>query len=261
MELDLEYFKGEFELAPGAVVHAGASYCQEAVIYQHSGFEPVFWIEALADVALHGARNLSDFPNQKIFCETLYSVDNHQITFNRTSNEAQSSSIFDLKLHKVVHQSVLFESREIHTTITLDGFLKSNYPVGRISLLVLDLQGAELEALKGLTENFHRVDAIFTEVSNYRMYKHQPLFGDVHKYLLSLGFCLVAHDMHGVTFMGDALYVRQKHALDYNLVSVPLPKKTFNLKFLLLRIRFRLVSLGFPDVLIRKIARFIRKYA
>lgn len=160
-----------------------------------------------------------------------------------------------------MHQSVLFESREIHTTITLDSFLKSNYPVGKISLLVLDLQGAELEALKGLTENFHRVDAIFTEVSNYRMYKHQPLFGDVHKYLLSLGFCLVAHDMHGVTFMGDALYVRQKHALDYNLVSVPLPKKTFNFKFLLLRIRFRLVSLGFPDVLIRKIARFIRKYA
>lgn len=93
MELDLEYFKGEFELAPGAVVHAGASYCQEAVVYQHSGFEPVFWIEALADVALHGARNSQIFQIRKFSME-LYIL---LTTIKSLSTE--------LQMRRRVHQS------------------------------------------------------------------------------------------------------------------------------------------------------------
>jgi FkbM family methyltransferase len=252
MELNLEHFKHSYHLSPGVVIHAGASYCQEANTYHKSGFEPVFWIEALADISSIGAKNLEQYPNQKIFCETLYSVDNYQITFNRTSNEAQSSSIFDLKLHKVVHQSVVLLAKEIHNTITLSSFLSKNFATGNIALLVLDLQGAELEALKGLDGEVDRVRAIYTEVSNYKMYRHQPLFHDVHKYLLSKGFCLIAHDMGGTTFMGDALYVTKSHAELNGLEAMSPPKMTFNFDFYLQRVRFKLIALGIPKKLLKR---------
>jgi len=260
MQLDLELFKHSFHLASGTVIHAGASYCQEASIYQKSGFEPVYWIEALGDVAEKGAKNLEKFPNQKIYCETLYSVDGHQIYFNRTSNEAQSSSILDLGLHSVVHQSVTLESREIHNTITLKSFIGKHLPKGNLALLVLDLQGGELETLKGLGTEFFRINAIFTEVSNYKMYRHQPLFRDVHKYLSSLGFVLIAHDMGNETFMGDALYVHEHHANLYNLDSLSVPIIHFNLTFLLQRFRYKLISMGIPETLLRFFSKRMRKF-
>ena len=52
----------------------------------------------------------------------------------------------------------------------------------------MDIQGAELLALKGLGEYIDRVKIVHTEVLFLELYKNQPLYNDTKKFLNSNGF-------------------------------------------------------------------------
>jgi hypothetical protein len=78
--------------------------------------------------------------------------------------------------------------------------------------LKLDLQGAELSALRGLRERIADVRVILTEVEFAPLYDGQPLFGDLDVHLRGAGFRLfhlydVWSHPDGQVTSGDALYV------------------------------------------------------
>jgi FkbM family methyltransferase len=65
-------------------------------------------------------------------------------------------------------------------TTTLDRYAESHSPP---DLLWMDLQGAELMALRGAARVLERVRAIYVEVTFRPMYEGQPLFHEVHRHL------------------------------------------------------------------------------
>lgn len=85
-----------------------------------------------------------------------------------------------------------------------------------IDVLKLDLQGYELEALKGLGEKLRDVRTILSEVEFVPLYDRQPLFADVDAFLRAAGFRLF-HLYHvwshpdGQVTTADALYVNERH--------------------------------------------------
>ncbi len=86
---------------------------------------------------------------------------------------------------------------------------------GPIDAVKLDLQGYELEALRGLGARLAEVRAILTEVELAPLYDGQPLFADVDAFLRAQGFRLFhlyelwSHPDGQVT-AGDALYVNER---------------------------------------------------
>ena len=75
-----------------------------------------------------------------------------------------------------------------------------------ITLLTLDIQGAELQALRGAGRELAKVKAIFTEVNFEKVYKDCALIDELDSYLGGFGFKRV------LTFRtqagwGDALYL------------------------------------------------------
>jgi len=84
---------------------------------------------------------------------------------------------------------------------------------GEIDLLKLDIQGAELEALKGAEALLPRVGCILSEVHFYANYEGACLLDELWAYLRSQGFTLYqlysewgARD--GQLVQGDALFIR-----------------------------------------------------
>lgn len=85
--------------------------------------------------------------------------------------------------------------------VTLQAFLEAE-AIPRIDLLWMDIQGAELAALKGLGARIADVALIHAEVEFEEIYTGQPLFPEVRAFLESQGF----------RFLGFTIYAR--HSAD-----------------------------------------------
>ncbi|MFY0632917.1 MAG: FkbM family methyltransferase [Vannielia sp.] len=110
------------------------------------------------------------------------------------------------------------------TTVALDEV--EDLP--RVDVLKMDLQGGELEVLKGAEDRLSEAVAVVSEVRFHRIYEGEPMFGDIDVELRRQGFRLhkllftksvmMPHDHEGAVVRkrmtsqlldGDAVYVRE----------------------------------------------------
>jgi FkbM family methyltransferase len=63
-------------------------------------------------------------------------------------------------------------------------------PTLRPTLLKIDVQGFELEVLKGATDLLPHVDAVYVEVSYIELYEGQALHEDIERFLTEAGFSM-----------------------------------------------------------------------
>jgi FkbM family methyltransferase len=98
--------------------------------------------------------------------------------------------------------------------ITIDEYAAANKH-DHIHILKLDIQGSELNALKGaenlLTKN--AIDAIFTEAYFIQQYEKQPLFHEIVSFLFTFDYELqdIYHPLYGKGKLAwcDALFVKK----------------------------------------------------
>lgn len=86
----------------------------------------------------------------------------------------------------------------------LDSVMKK-YGIPKVDIIWMDLQGAELLALKGLGAYLAGVQYICTEVTYKEIYSGQVMFYELNEYILSNGFTI----KNGLTFEGwqeDVIY-------------------------------------------------------
>jgi FkbM family methyltransferase len=65
-------------------------------------------------------------------------------------------------------------------------------------IVKIDIQGAEIEALKGFGPLLYSVPCVELEVTFMRCYQNQPLFGEVYDYMADAGFGLFDLKVFGV---------------------------------------------------------------
>jgi hypothetical protein len=122
----------------------------------------------------------------------------------KVTNATGSSSLFDLAEHQEEYPDIFVEERLEVVTATLDDLgLDRNS-----NLLVLDLQGAEFEALQGGSETLRSIEYILTEVNRRELYSGIKQVNDLDSFLRLQGFSRVATrwTRHG---WGEALYLRK----------------------------------------------------
>ncbi len=78
-----------------------------------------------------------------------------------------------------------------------------------IDLLWMDIQGAELLALKGLGERISAVKLVHLEVEFMPIYQGQPLFAEVDRYLREKEFRLLGFTSYS-KYSADAVYASQR---------------------------------------------------
>ena len=85
---------------------------------------------------------------------------------------------------------------------------KESIKMNNINFLNLDIQGAELKALKGLGKYIDNIDYIYTEVNTEKVYKDCALMSEIDDFLKEKGFerkCEAIYKQYG---WGDAFYMR-----------------------------------------------------
>lgn len=194
---------------PNAVLHVGAHSGEELESYENLGWGSggVFWIEAQSDKA-DGLRNrlrergLS--PRHVVIQALVWNRDNERMNFKITNN-GESSSLLDMGSHALSYPDVrVTHEIELETT-TLDSLLPSER---KFDLVVLDIQGTELQALQGFSQHLENVSWILSEVNTGPVYQNCANWSEVNDYLAAFGFVCVDWEMTDAEW-GDALWIRR----------------------------------------------------
>lgn len=206
MLIPLQELQARHNLRVTGVLHVGAHLGEEAKAYNAAGFTPVTWIEGNPDLIQHLKANVHRYGHQ-VIC-ALVSDEDGPREFKITNN-GESSSLLDLGTHLETSPQV-----EVVKTYFLGAYrleeLVESYAI-RFNFLNLDLQGAELLALRGLGERISDVDYIYTEVNKREVYIGCAQVEDLDEYLgdfdrVETLWCEDGGVNHG---WGDAFYVRR----------------------------------------------------
>lgn len=193
---------------PKIVWHLGGHNAEELDDYLSNGSQEIHWFEANPELALNLQSKLMGIPNQYVIPKAAWHADEEVLTFKIT-NKTMSSSLYDLKIHSEKYPDIVKAKSVDVKTITLN-----TYSIGREvpNLINLDIQGAELDALKGASNFLDQVSYIYTEVSYIELYKNAPLAKEIDLYLNAFGFKRVVTRKVPRDGWADVLYINQRLA-------------------------------------------------
>ena len=194
------------------ILHIGAHVAEEHDDYFNNGCESVVWLEANPYLCTFLENRLDDNKNM-IISAAVSDSDNEEVDFIITNN-GQSSSLLELGLHKNLFPSVVEKTRiKVSTKKVSTIFVENDIDFHSIDFINLDIQGAELLALKGMPNGLANVKAIFTEVNTEEVYKGCAIISEIDDFLAPLGFERVETVMWQNHPWGDALYIRKKNKI------------------------------------------------
>lgn len=207
MLMTLQDLSSKYKIHPKQVLHIGAHLGEEAEEYYNCGDPVVCWVEANPNVIEKIKQNISFFSNQYVVNFLVTDQDGQEREFHLTNYDGMSSSIFDFDRHPIYSPDTVFVNHLLLKTITISS-LCDIYDLSP-DMLCLDIQGAELLALRGAGNVLNNVRWIYTEVSTASVYDGGAQMHEIDAFLEQWG-ARVETDlgMHGGTH-GDALYIRR----------------------------------------------------
>lgn len=188
------------------VVHIGAHYGEEIQEYVDNGIQKITVFEPLSKNFEVLAERLQNVNADIQGYQVALGSQKGTATMYLSSNEAQSSSILKPKEHLEHHPDVSFDGTEEVEVSVLD-----EYDLGDANFINMDVQGYELEVLKGGKETLNNVDYVYCEVNRGEMYENNAMIGDIDEYLGEYGFERVETYWPETWYKwGDALYIKKK---------------------------------------------------
>lgn len=178
------------------ILHIGAHRGSERFIYDWLG-KKVLWIEANPKMFVELKKNLREFKFQDCYEGLLYSQNDLLLDFFLSSNDQASSSIYDFserfKKGKLFFQdkkrNIKMQNKISLKTIKLDSLiLKNKLDITLYDHWVIDVQGAELEVLKGAKNSLKSCKSITVEVSTENFYKEGSSYNSIKEFLSTKNF-------------------------------------------------------------------------
>lgn len=174
------------------ILHVGAHRGSEAPIYEWFG-KKVIWIEANPNIYAALKENLIKYKLQKAYCELLLDLKDKTYEFFISNNDGASSSIFEFGEliegnNKIWDRKFEMKNKIKLKSNTLDNFiLTNNLDIEKYNHWVVDVQGSELQFLKGAEQSINFCKSINIEISTGEVYKNGASWLDVKNFLNKKG--------------------------------------------------------------------------
>lgn len=185
------------------IIQVGANKGQElSLLNKYS--ENIYLFEPLKSIYVDLVKHASRFKNVKTFNFALGSENSSKAMFVSSINNSESSSLLKPQKHLKYFPNIEFKEKEIITLKRFDSIVEefiSNF-------LILDVQGYELEVLKGFGEKINDIDYIYTEISLTNLYENNVLINDLDFFLNENGFLRIKTRINSNKPFGDAFYVK-----------------------------------------------------
>jgi len=132
----------------------------------------------------------------------------------------EASSLLPLKLHQDIYPDIVETDVITVPGLRLDQLMETlALATADFNILCVDIQGAELRALRGATRTLEAIDALTVEINFDELYDGCAQVEDIDTFLGDRGFDRVATMTPFHPTWGDALYVRRDFALGSRAVQ------------------------------------------
>ena len=196
----------KYDLKIKGIIHVGGHHGEELEDYIDEGIQNIILFEPLSDCF--------DVIGYK--CQDLNAnIEGHQVALGSergiakmyvSDNEKQSSSILKPKVHLTHHPHVKFPETEDVEVHLLDDYLPN---IKDYNFINMDVQGYELEVLKGGTKVLEQVNYVYCEVNRDEVYENNAYVEEIDEFLSQYGMERMETDWAG-DIWGDALYIKTK---------------------------------------------------
>jgi FkbM family methyltransferase len=186
------------------IIHIGGHYGQEYDLYRVLNV-PVIFFEPLSNNYRILKDKVKNNDNVQTF-QCALGNENKKILMNvETANNSQSSSILKPKKHLEQYPHITFDHTEEVYMFRLDDIEieKENY-----NFLNIDVQGYELEVLKGSVDILKNIDYIISEVNRDEVYENCAKVEELDQFLNQFNFERNETNWMGGIW-GDAFYIKK----------------------------------------------------
>ncbi len=192
------------------IIHIGAHEAEELSQYVSAGITNVLWVEANPNKQKIIEEKISSFPNMKLgqFAATSVSGGTGKLNI---SNNGQSSSLLNFGTHALEYPHIKYVDEREVPLITVDDWihnLEIKENINIYNFINLDIQGYELNALKGMSKQLQKVDYVYSEINISEVYQECPMVEEIDQFLLDFNFKRVATRLTDYGW-GDALYAKK----------------------------------------------------
>lgn len=193
MYLDYDQIIQKYNIKLTGVIHVGGYVGEEIPLYKKQTdnihvFEPLKECFDQIDPSVN-KYNIAIGSKQQV------------LPFNVSQNWLLSSSFLKPKTHLYEHPWVHFTQQRMINMDTLDSF-----NINDCNLLNMDVQGYELEVLKGAKKTLSNIDYIFTEINEKELYENCAQLNELDYFLSDFDRVETMMTEHG---WGDAFYIRK----------------------------------------------------
>ena len=190
----------------GRILHIGANTGQEYDLYRSLGFNNNVWVEMDLNL-IDGLKG--HCKGDLVLHYAIGSIERIIEQYYSSSNNNESASLLKPKKHLDKYKDIEFDEYKISISQLRMDVLISKHINQLPNILVLDIQGNELEALKGLGIYKNTFDIIITEAYTEELYEGCGMLEDI-KQLLSPYYDFIEYAPEGDNGWGDALFKLKK---------------------------------------------------
>lgn len=233
MAYDLLHIFNKIGLVPKNVLLVGAWEGGEVRGFLEAGVEMVYLFEAEPSAIQILGQNYGDDPRVKLFEGAVTSKAGELRRFHVLNHGSSSLLAPNLDQLRVILPDFQIENEILVNTITLDSSLRDHWNQWNENnlnnLLILDIQGGELEALKGGKDLLKRVGWIHSEVSTTQIYQNQHTLTELDQLLSESGFKRVSTRIYSERSHGEALYFRPNLITNFFRIAMKIEDFHWNL--------------------------------
>lgn len=199
--MDLKNLVQKYNLKIKGVLHIGGHFGEEYDVYRDLMIENMIFFEPVKS----NFEKLTATVPYDVLCYNiaLGNESTSKLMYIEHANQGQSCSILEPAKHLEQYPLITFDSTEVVEMYKLDNvyFARSLF-----NMINMDVQGFELEVLKGAVETLKGIDIIYTEVNRDEVYKNCARVEQLDEFLSD--FERIETDWSGTSW-GDSLYIRK----------------------------------------------------
>jgi FkbM family methyltransferase len=204
MLISFSAIKQKYQMNITGIIHVGGHFGEEIHEYVNNKISNIVIFEPLEKNFEILKQNVSGFNANIIGHQVALGSKELNLDMYVSSNNGLSSSLLKPKKHLTQYRDITFEEKEKVEVKTLDSYSFTDY-----NFLNMDVQGYELEVLKGAKETLNHIDYVYCEVNRDEVYEDNAYIEEIDEFLSSYNMERVEVDWQGDTW-GDALYIKKK---------------------------------------------------